>query len=235
MDFQTEKKPNIAPKRPFLKAKHTPPIGLALLYGFQQVMVCVSALLTVPLLMAQELCAGSSIARLRQTLISSTFVSSGLSTIIQTLLGMRLALLQGTAFAYVPSVQGFFKEYKSCNATEEDFVPEEVYYERLALLQGCLIASSFAPMLIGATGIVGVLTKFIGPLTVSPLMMLLAYSQVETMVDRVTQHWVAVVQAVTLFATILYLAELKVPIPRLRDGKFHWYYVDIFGQYPVGF
>ena len=52
-------------------------------------MVCVSALLTVPLIMADSLCAGQDIAKLRQTLISSTFVSSGISTIIQTMFGMR--------------------------------------------------------------------------------------------------------------------------------------------------
>ncbi|PIO73146.1 hypothetical protein TELCIR_04893 [Teladorsagia circumcincta] len=32
-------------------------------------------------------------------------------------------------------------------------------------MQGCLMASAIVPMLIGFTGIVGVLTKFIGPLT----------------------------------------------------------------------
>ncbi|CAI2354469.1 unnamed protein product [Caenorhabditis sp. 36 PRJEB53466] len=208
-------------QRPFLKARDTPPLGVALLYGFQQVMVCVSALLTVPIIMADALCPGSSIAVLRQTLISSTFVSSGISTIIQTLLGMRLALLQGTAFAYVPSVQGFMSlPENACNATEHDFVPQEEYYRKLALIQGCLIASSFVPMFIGATGLVGLLTKFIGPLTV------------DLMVTHISKHWVAVVQAVTLFATILYLAEVEVPVPGIKNGKFHWYKVNIFGQYP---
>ena len=70
-------------------------------------------------------------------------------------------------------------------------------------------------------------------LQVSPLMMLLAFSQVKTMVDRMALHWVAVVQGVALFATILYLAEVQVPIPGLKNGKFHWYRMNIFGQYPV--
>ncbi|CAL2045175.1 hypothetical protein CAEBREN_12262 [Caenorhabditis brenneri] len=220
-------------QRPFLRARDTPPIGLALLYGFQQVMVCVSALLTVPLIMADSMCAGNRIAVLRQTLISSTFVSSGISTIIQTLFGMRLALLQGTAFAYVPSVQGFMNlPENACNATEFDDVAKEVTDQKIALLQGCLIASSFVPMLIGSTGLVGMLTKFIGPLTVSPLMLLLAFSQADLMVTHISKHWVAIVQAVTLFATILYLADVKVPIPGMKNGKFHWYKVNVFGQYP---
>lgn len=64
MDYQEkpiEMKKKAPKQRPFLKARDTPPIGIALLYGFQQVMVCVSALLTVPLIMADSLCPGSSI------------------------------------------------------------------------------------------------------------------------------------------------------------------------------
>uniref|UniRef100_A0A1I7XFR8 Neuroendocrine convertase 2 n=1 Tax=Heterorhabditis bacteriophora TaxID=37862 RepID=A0A1I7XFR8_HETBA len=104
----------------------------------------------------------------------------------------RLALLQGTAFAYVPSVQAYVGLNK-CNYTENDIVPDSAYYSKLATLQGCLIASSFVPMIIGSTGLVGLFTKFIGPLTVSPLMLLLAFSQVGLMVDRISKHWVAVV------------------------------------------
>ncbi|VDM77310.1 unnamed protein product [Strongylus vulgaris] len=100
-------------------------------------------------------------------------------------------------------------------------------------MQGCLMASSLVPMLIGFTGVVGVLTKFIGPLTVSPLMLLLAFSQVDTMVTKISMHWVAIIQAVTLFITILYLADVLVPLPGIKYGKLHWYRTNLFGQYPV--
>lgn len=95
-------------------------------------MVCVSALLTIPFLLADFLCPGQDVNLLRVDLISSTFVASGISTLIQTGLGMRLALLQGTAFAYVPSVAAFMAlKENQCNATINDFVPQEVYYEKL--------------------------------------------------------------------------------------------------------
>uniref|UniRef100_A0A915BUA5 Uncharacterized protein n=1 Tax=Parascaris univalens TaxID=6257 RepID=A0A915BUA5_PARUN len=116
------------------KANDRPPIALSLLFGFQQVMVCVSALLTIPFILSNELCPGRDVYDLRVKLISSTFVVSGISTIIQTMLGMRLALLQGTAFAYIPSIQVFMllPEYK-CTATENDFVPSEIYENKLAI------------------------------------------------------------------------------------------------------
>ncbi|KAE9421602.1 hypothetical protein Angca_004741 [Angiostrongylus cantonensis] len=213
----------------FLSARDTPKPLLALMYGFQQVMVCVSALLTVPFLVTDTLCAGSDSTILLNELISSTFVVSGLSTIIQTMFGMRLALLQGTAFAYVPSVQVFMGQ---CLVNSSTPVPKSEYYSKLALMQGSLMAAACMPMLIGFTGVVGVLTKFIGPLTVSPLMLLLAFSQVGTMVDKISLHWVAAIQAVTLFITILYLADVLVVLPGIKRGKLHWYRTNLFGQYP---
>lgn len=54
------------------------------------------------------------------------------------------------------------------------------------------MASSLVPMIIGVTGVVGVLTKFIGPITVSPLMLLLVLSAVDLCVERISKHWVAV-------------------------------------------
>lgn len=52
-------------------------------------MVCVSALLTIPFILSNELCAGRDVYTLRVLLISSTFVVSGISTIIQTMFGTR--------------------------------------------------------------------------------------------------------------------------------------------------
>ncbi|MCP9264869.1 Solute carrier family 23 member 2 [Dirofilaria immitis] len=220
-------------KKHFYKANENPPILLALLFALQQVMVCVSALLTIPFILSNELCAGRDVYTLRVLLISSTFVVSGISTIIQTMLGTRLALLQGTAFAYIPSIQVFMQlpEYK-CIFTDADIVDASIYQNKLAIIQGCLVASSLVPMIIGVTGIVGILTKFIGPITVSPLMLLLVFSAVDLCVERISKHWVAVIQAAALFATILYLADWKVPTLGYKNNRFAIVRTNIFGQYP---
>ncbi|KAK6108215.1 Permease family protein [Brugia pahangi] len=220
-------------KRRFYKANENPPVTLALLFALQQVMVCVSALLTIPFILSNELCAGRDVYTLRVLLISSTFVVSGISTIIQTIFGTRLALLQGTAFAYIPSIQVFMQlpEYK-CTFTDDDVVTASIYQDKLAIIQGCLMASSLVPMIIGVTGIVGILTKFIGPITVSPLMLLLVLSAVDLCVERISKHWVAVIQAAALFATILYLADWKVPTLSYKNNRFAIVRTNIFGQYP---
>ena len=40
-------------------------------------------------------------------------------------------------------------------------------------------------------------------------------------------------QAAALFITILYLAELRVPLLGRRNGRWRTFRVNIFGQYPV--
>ena len=55
-----------------------------------------------------------------------------------------------------------------------------------------MIAASFIQMLIGFTGLVGLMTKFIGPLTVAPLMLLMLISLVPVCLDYVKQHWLSI-------------------------------------------
>lgn len=46
-------------------------------------------------------------------------------------------------------------------------------------------------MLIGFSGLIGILTKFIGPITVTPLILLLVISAVKLCVERMEKHWVS--------------------------------------------
>lgn len=46
-------------------------------------------------------------------------------------------------------------------------------------------------MFIGFSGIVGVLTKFIGPITVTPLILLLVLSSVPLCLEKMEKHWVS--------------------------------------------
>uniref|UniRef100_A0AC35TUL4 MFS domain-containing protein n=1 Tax=Rhabditophanes sp. KR3021 TaxID=114890 RepID=A0AC35TUL4_9BILA len=137
-------------QRPMIKVDEMPPLPVAIMFGFQQVMVCVSALLVIPFILSDSLCPGDKLNELRVKLISSTFVTSGISTIIQSAFGFRLALLQGVAFAYVPTIQVFFNE--KCTKTINDHVDESDYNNKMALVLGCLMISSLVPFIIAATG-----------------------------------------------------------------------------------
>ncbi|KAI3419704.1 hypothetical protein GPALN_004135 [Globodera pallida] len=220
-------------QRKLYKADENPPLLLTFLFGFQQVMVSVSVLVSIPFLISDEVCPGRDRDQLRVRLIAATFVTCGIGTILQTAFGMRLALLQGVAFAYIPSIKAFMSmEEFRCHATVDDFVPPALYENKMAIIQGTLMASSGITFLIGATGMVGKMTKFISPLTVSSLLMLLMLSSVKITVERMEKHWISLVMAAALFATVLYLARVRVPFPGFSKGRFRWIRFNLFGQFP---
>ncbi|KAI1728588.1 permease family domain-containing protein [Ditylenchus destructor] len=211
--------PNVRIKhRRLFKADEHPPMLLTFFLGLQQVMVSVSVLVSIPFIISDEVCPGRDLNQLRVRLISCTFVVCGIATIIQSSLGMRLALLQGVAFAYVPSIRAFMTlpEFK-CNATDSDYVPQETYERKMALIQGSLLMSSCITMLIGATGLVGRMTKFIGPIT-------------EVIVYKSLFNCFRTL--VALFTTILYLHNFNIPLPSMSKGQFKWTKLNVFGQYP---
>ena len=72
-------------------------------------MVSVSVLVSIPILISDLICSGRDRDQLRVRLIAGTFVVCGIGTILQSGFGLRLALLQGVAFAYIPSVKYKFK------------------------------------------------------------------------------------------------------------------------------
>lgn len=74
-----------------------------------------------------------------------------------------------------------------CSSFDSDAQPDPSAVQ----IQGSLLLSALVPMLIGCTGLVGMLTKFIGPITVSPLILLLMASSVDMCVFRMEKHWVS--------------------------------------------
>uniref|UniRef100_A0A0N5C3L8 Sulfate_transp domain-containing protein n=1 Tax=Strongyloides papillosus TaxID=174720 RepID=A0A0N5C3L8_STREA len=219
-------------QRRMIKVDEMPPITIAILFGFQQVMVCVSALLTIPFILTDSLCPGDKLNEVRVKLISATFVTSGISTIIQSAFGFRLALLQGVAFAYVPTIEAYFKGDRMCHLTINDHVEEDVINEKMAYILGSLMISSMIPFIIGFTGMVGKITKYIGPLTIASIMLCLVISSVNMTVNRMEKHWVAIIQAGALFVTILYLSNFNIKLPTYKDGRIQMAKTNIFSHYP---
>uniref|UniRef100_A0AC35TU59 Sulfate_transp domain-containing protein n=1 Tax=Rhabditophanes sp. KR3021 TaxID=114890 RepID=A0AC35TU59_9BILA len=81
-------------------------------------------------------------------------------------------------------------------------------------------------------GIVGKITKYIGPLTVASIMLCLVISSVEMTVKRMEKHWVAIIQAGTLFITILYLGNINIKLPWIVNKKIKLVKSNLFSHYP---
>lgn len=76
-------------------------------------MVCISGILVIPHLVAEVACAGAATIALRVQLISTTLVVTGITTLIQTTIGLRLAILQGPSFAFIPGLSLYYNRIQS--------------------------------------------------------------------------------------------------------------------------
>ncbi|VDL75001.1 unnamed protein product [Nippostrongylus brasiliensis] len=214
---------------------HVPDLGNLLLFGFQQMMLCLSGLLVVPFLLSNFVCAGSATIELRVRLIAASFVSSGIATILQTTFGLRLCILHGPSFAFIPPLIAFAQLPENrCTADMDTYVAPEIWTAKILTMQGSLLIAVTTLIFMGATGLVGILAKMIGPITITPLLLLLTISFVPTLHDKMSLHWISVVAFGALIATGILFENVLVSIPYYSFSGRSWrtWRARLFGQFP---
>lgn len=60
-------------------------------------------------------------------------------------------------------------------------------------IQGSLAGAAVMLMLIGATGFVGVTAKHIGPVTITPLLLLICLGNIPVFMNDAQKHWISLV------------------------------------------
>ncbi|CAO4374520.1 unnamed protein product [Caenorhabditis nigoni] len=206
-----------------------PSIPTILLLGFQQMMICLSMLLVVPYLVSGMVCPGDKETEIRVQLISASFVTSGIATLLQTTFGMRLAILHGPSFAYLPVLNTFQATYP-CNEQTDT----SLWQHKMQMISGsCLVAVLVMP-LFGITGLIGFLSKFIGPITIVPIMTLLTISAVPDVEQKMALHWMSSVEFLILVAFIVLLEHWEMPIPAFsfKNKKFYVARRKVLSQFP---
>ncbi|CAD5225577.1 unnamed protein product [Bursaphelenchus xylophilus] len=205
----------------------------AIFLGFQQTMVCISGILVIPHLVSQVACAGLATIALRVQLISTTLVVTGLTTLIQTTLGLRLAILQGPSFAFIPPLFAFNDlPGMECKSTIHDEVPEESVLYRIQTIQGSLAGAALMLIFVGATGLIGIIARRTGPVTICPLMVLLCLGNAPLILEKSGTHWISIIQFAVLCCFALFLAETQVPLPYIDLKGIHFVRYRLFGQFP---
>lgn len=221
-----------------------PPIHLILFFGIQQAIISMAHQLVVSLLVADVVCASAD-SEFKARLLSSTLFMTGLTTLLMVTIGVRLPLFQGAAIEYLSpllllgTVDSTFCVTTSSktaisdvissnltNITSQDEGREQIL-NAVTSLQGSLMAAGAVHTFVGATGLVGVLLRFIGPITIIPAVLLIGLFMIKATAKFVVVNWiVAVVTAsVTIFLS-LYLGKKKTPIPiwtRSKGCRIIWY------------
>ncbi|VDO82579.1 unnamed protein product [Heligmosomoides polygyrus] len=208
---------------------HIPDWGSLLLYGFQQMMLCVSGLLVIPFLISNFVCAGSATIQVR--LIAVSFVSSGIATILQTTFGLRLCILHGPSFAFIPPMIAYAALPENhCSADIDTYE----WTNKILTMQGSLLISVTLLIFMGLTGLVGMLAKMVGPITITPLLLLLILGFVPILHEKMVLHWISIVVFVLLIAMGIFLEDVYVPIRHysFTDRKWKTTRARVFGQFP---
>ncbi|XP_039558676.1 solute carrier family 23 member 1 isoform X2 [Passer montanus] len=224
------------------RIEDVPPWYLCILLGFQHYLTCFSGTIAVPFLLAESLCVGKDQLTVSY-LIGTIFTCVGITTLIQTTVGIRLPLFQASALAFlVPAKSILALDKWRCPPEEQIYgnwsLPlntSHIWQPRMREIQGAIIVSSLVEVVIGLLGLPGALLSYIGPLTVTPTVSLIGLSVFQAAGDRAGSHWG--ISVLTIFLIVLfaqYLRQVAICLPGYRRGHgFVLLRIQIFKMFPI--
>ncbi|XP_069001402.1 solute carrier family 23 member 1 [Embiotoca jacksoni] len=219
-----------------------PPWYLCILLGLQHYLTCFSGTVAVPFLLAEAMCVGRDQNTISQ-LIGTIFTTVGITTLIQTTVGVRLPLFQASAFAFLIPAQAMLSlDRWKCPSEEEIYgngtLPlntSHIWQPRIREIQGAIIMSSLVELVVGLCGLPGLLLEYIGPLTITPTISLIGLSTFTTAADRAGSHWglsALCILLIVLFAQYLRSTSLPFPVYS-RENGLTFARVQIFKMFPI--
>ncbi|WAQ95015.1 S23A1-like protein [Mya arenaria] len=215
---------------------------LVFVFHFQHNLTAVGALISVPILLSSHFCMDRDKVGLSE-LIGTIFFVSGLATLLQTTFGVRLPIVQGGTFTFVAPTIAIMNQW-GCPYTplREKYgeavnftalaLPEvgseahrDMWMERIREIQGAIMVASIFQVVIGFSGLMGFVLRFIGPLAITPTISLVGLSLFKTGSDMAT------IFLITLFSQ--YLRDIKVPCFTIGRAGCRKRGLPIFTLFPV--
>jgi nucleobase transporter 1/2 len=170
-----------------------PPKALGL--GIQHVLTMFGATIAVPFIIGGALgLEGVDLA----ILISSVFIASGVATALQVTVGTRLPIVQGVSFAFLGPFFAIAGTYQGA--------------EGMRVIAGMVIVGALLPLILGFGGLLGILRRFITPITIAPVIALIGLALFEAAAGNSSEHWP---MALTTLALIFVFSLVLAPKVRL--------------------
>ncbi|CAH1798280.1 unnamed protein product [Owenia fusiformis] len=156
-----------------------------------------------PLIISRLICGGNNIA-LRSKMVGTSIFMVGVSTLLQVLVGTRLPIVQGSSpnmiaaitamttlerFRCVAEVTTIMSVGNTTLHESKDTMYDDNWPMRINEISGCLMLASVVQILLGLTGIVGFLMRFIGPLTITPTISLISFTLMPISASLASTHW----------------------------------------------
>jgi len=138
-----------------------PPTGESIFLGIQHYLTMFGATVLIPLLLASamKMTAGDT-----ALLISTIFLVSGITTWLQSTIGNRLPVVQGGSFSFLPPA------FVIIGATVGKGMGYEIAVQQIT---GAIIIASAFEIVLGWSGLIGKVRKYVGPVTIGPTIALI--------------------------------------------------------------
>lgn len=201
----------------------------------------------MPLILAEYFCMDADVVGISELMGTILFVS-GLATILQTTFGVRLPIVQGSTPTFVvptiaillqPQWKCPYKEARNEFGNGVNFtalgLPEigsaahrDIWMSRVREIQGAIIIASLFQVVIGLSGVMALALKFIGPLSIVPVIALTGFSLVPVGYKLASgQWWIAIMTMCLVLLFSQYLKHIAIPT---CGGKSK---LELFNMFPV--
>lgn len=138
-----------------------PPTAESIFLGIQHYLTMFGATVLIPLILAGAMKMPPEDTAL---LISTIFLVSGITTWLQSTIGNRLPVIQGGSFSFLPPA------FVIIGATVGKGMGYEIAIQQIT---GAIILASFFEIVLGWTGVIGKVKKYVGPITIGPTIALI--------------------------------------------------------------
>jgi len=221
-----------------------PPWYTCLLLGFQHYLTMSGGTLAIPFVLSGPMCFANNTLVISEVL-NTIFFASGLVTLLQSTLGVRLPIVQGGTFTYFAPTFAIMslpqwkcpKPEDTGNSTDSSLInDDDIWKPRMREIQGAIMVSALFQVVIGFTGLIGILLRFIGPLAIAPTITLVGVALFTVAVEQAGKHWGISLMTIVLIALFSqYLTKVDVPLPQYSKdrGGFHAGRFPLFRIFPV--
>ena len=155
-----------------------PPPAEAAVLGFQHYLTMFGSTVAIPLILSEPL--GITDPVEKGALIATMFFISGITTLLQTTWGNRLPIVQGGTFSFLTPAIAI------CGMAG---IAEMGWMVKMQHIQGAIIAGALFEIILGYSGMVGRLLRFIGPVTIAPTIALIGLSLFKFGAPVAGTHW----------------------------------------------
>lgn len=218
-DHQTKKRSKVLGLSYLIN--ENPPWYICLLLGFQHYLTMLGGTLAIPFILSGPMCFANNTLAISEVL-STIFFASGLVTLLQSTFGVRLPIVQGGTFSFLTPTFAILSlpqwtcpkvnDAENENSTASSLDSDAIWKPRMREIQGAIIVSALFQIVIGFTGLIGVLLRFIGPLTIAPTITLVGVALFHVAADHAGNHWgisMTTIVFIALFSQ--YLTKAKIP------------------------